>query len=66
LAAFLYLQRNPGHYEPVRQLLGHKSLQTTINFYAGFLNDQAMEIYGEVIDDLCSEDDPAPPSKKMK
>lgn len=52
LAAFLYLKRNPGQYEPVRQFLGHKSIQTTINFYAGFLNDQATELYGGVIDDL--------------
>jgi integrase len=33
--AKIYLDRNPGHYEVIRQLLGHKDIQTTIAFYAG-------------------------------
>ncbi len=66
LGAFLFLQRNPGQYEPVRQLLGHKSIQTTITFYAGFLNDQAMELYSGVIDSFRREDDPAPTCNKTR
>lgn len=34
-AAWMFLQRYPGHYEDVRRMLGHRSLQTTINAYVG-------------------------------
>jgi integrase len=33
--AKIFLDRNPGQYEVVRQFLGHKNIQTTIAFYAG-------------------------------
>jgi integrase len=35
LAAKIVLDANAGAYELVRQLLGHKNLKTTTNFYAG-------------------------------
>lgn len=35
LTGCLYLRQFPGEYETVRALLGHKRLQTTIQFYAG-------------------------------
>ena len=35
LAAKIILDANPGAFELVRQLLGHKNLKTTIRFYAG-------------------------------
>lgn len=35
LAAKIILRTNPGAYETVRQLLGHKNLRTTTWFYAG-------------------------------
>ena len=35
IAAKLYLDRNPGGYEVVRRLLGHRSMETTMRFYAG-------------------------------
>ncbi len=35
LAAKIILDENPGAYELVRQLLGHKNLKTTMRFYAG-------------------------------
>src|SRR5262249_37083147 len=31
----IFLDRNPGQYEVVRQLLGHKNIKTTIEFHAG-------------------------------
>jgi len=34
-AAKIFLDRNPGQYEVVRQLLGHKDIRTTVSFYAG-------------------------------
>ena len=35
LAAKIMLRHEPGSYETVRQNLGHKTLKTTIRFYAG-------------------------------
>ena len=35
LAGYLFLKANPGAYEIVRQLLGHRSIDTTLKFYAG-------------------------------
>ena len=35
IGAKLYLDKNPGNYEVVRQVLGHKSMATTTKFYAG-------------------------------
>jgi integrase len=35
IAAKIHLDANPGAYELVRQLLGHKDLKTTTKFYAG-------------------------------
>jgi integrase len=33
--AKIFLDRNPGQYEVVRQFLGHKDVRTTIGFYTG-------------------------------
>jgi hypothetical protein len=45
LAAFFYLQANPGDYETVRRLLGHKSVETTMTFYAEFDALAARRLY---------------------
>jgi integrase len=45
----LILKQFPGNYELVRRVLGHKSIQTTINFYVGLETTQASEIYGEIV-----------------
>jgi len=50
LGALLFLKAHPGQYESVRQLLGHKNIQTTTNFYAGFETDEAMHRFNKVID----------------
>jgi integrase len=49
LAAMIFLEAHPGAYEDVRRLLGHKSLQITINFYAGLEGTAAVKRYNEVI-----------------
>jgi site-specific recombinase XerD len=49
IAAYAYLKVHPGEYETVRQLLGHRSLQTTVMFYAGFERDSAVERYNKVV-----------------
>ena len=49
LAALIFLEAHPSCYEDVRRLLGHKSLQTTINFYAGLEATAAVNRYNNVI-----------------
>ncbi len=45
----IMLKRRPGEYELVQQLLGHRNVQTTINFYIGLANIQASEIFSEMV-----------------
>jgi hypothetical protein len=48
-AGALILQCRPGEYELVRQLLGHRNVQTTINAYIGLENIHASEIFSKII-----------------
>lgn len=50
LAARLILEAEPGNYELVRRVLGHKNIRTTINFYAGLDSRQAVDHYDSIID----------------
>jgi integrase len=45
----IFLDRNPGQYEVVRQLLGHKDIKTTIAFYAGAESASAARHYARTI-----------------
>ncbi len=47
--AAIYLKDHPGHYEKVRQLLGHRDIQTTIKFYCGLETIAATEEFGKLI-----------------
>ncbi len=49
IAAFFYLQAHPGDYETVRRLLGHRSVDTTMNFYAEFDGLAARRLYSQHI-----------------
>ena len=49
LAAKIVLDANPGAYELVRQLLGHKNLKTTTNFYAGIDTRRAGRAHADLI-----------------
>ena len=49
LAAKISLDNNPGAYEPVRQLLGHKNSKTTTNFYAGIDTRRAGRAHAELV-----------------
>ena len=48
-AAALILKAKPGNYEYVRRILGHRNIQTTINFYIGLETVQASQEFGEII-----------------
>ena len=48
-AAKIYLDRNPGQYEVVRLLLGHKDVNITIAFYAGAETASAARHYARTI-----------------
>ncbi len=48
-AAMLFLSHNPGHYETVRRILGHKSLKTTIDSYMPAEADAAARRFDDVV-----------------
>lgn len=54
-AAALILMREPGNYELVRRVLGHRNIQTTINFYVGLETLAATRRFGEIIMDMEGE-----------
>lgn len=50
LAAKLYLDAHPGDYVTVQRLLGHRSLETTIAFYAAFETRSAFRAFDQLIE----------------
>jgi integrase len=54
-AGAIILLRRPGEYALVQQLLGHRSVQTTIDSYIGLENLRASEIYGKLVTDLMDD-----------
>jgi integrase len=64
-AAAIWLQHKPGDYETVRRILGHKRLQTTINFYCGLETLQANRDFGDLVRKLgAPQQDPAQPGNQ--
>jgi integrase len=49
LAGKIILDANPGAYELVRQMLGHKNIKTTMNFYAGIDTRRAGRAHADLI-----------------
>jgi hypothetical protein len=49
MAVLRYLRRHPGQYEIVRRVLGHKSVKTTIAYYAGLEVAAAAESFHALI-----------------
>ncbi len=58
-AGAVILQRRPGEYELVRQLLGHRNVQTTINAYVGLESIQASEIFSQIVMEHLDDDSEA-------
>jgi len=47
LAGKIYLEARPGEYETVRRILGHRKIDTTLNFYTRFESKSALARYDE-------------------
>ena len=64
-AAYIMLKADPGNYELVRRVLGHRSITTTRNFYIGLETLEATRLFGEMVTDLAQGEAPAKlPRKK--
>jgi integrase len=51
-AAYIMLKADPGNYELVRRVLGHRSITTTRNFYIGLESLEATRMFGELVTEL--------------
>jgi site-specific recombinase XerD len=49
IAAKLFLDANPGAYEVVRRVLGHRSIDTTTGFYTGLETPAAVRHFDKTI-----------------
>lgn len=64
-AAYIMLKADPGNYELVRRVLGHRSITTTHNFYIGLETLEATRLFGEMVTGLERGEAPAKlPRKK--
>jgi integrase len=52
IAAKMILDRNPGAFEQVKQLLGHAALKTTVSFYAGLDTNRAVRHHDQLIREI--------------
>ena len=58
LSALVVLNTEPGNFETVRQLLGHKSLNTTVNAYAGIDSRRAGRHHQRLVDEAIAAETP--------
>ncbi len=64
LAGKLILDEQPGGHELVRQLLGHKSIQTTVAFYTGVDTRRAGRFHADLLDKALA--DRAKPARRRR
>jgi integrase len=55
-AGALILDKQPGNYELVRLILGHRDVQTTIRCYLGLKEIRATQIFGKIVKDRLTID----------
>ena len=60
------LKADPGNYELVRRVLGHRSITTTRNFYIGLETLEATRLFGEMVTDLERGEAPAKLSQERR
>ena len=58
--AKIFLDQRPGQYEVVRQVLRHRSIETTTSFYAGAETRSAGQHYAAIIDRLRTDPNSTP------
>jgi hypothetical protein len=49
---YIMLKADPGNYELVRRVLGHRSITTARNFYIGLETLEATRLFGEMVTGL--------------
>jgi integrase len=64
LSAKVILDAEPGSFETVGQLLGHKNRKTTVNFYAGINTRRAARHHQRLIERALEAQKPTPGRKK--
>lgn len=65
-AGKIFLDLNPGNYEVVRQLLRHKSINTTTSAYSGAETRKAGLLYAEVLEGLRALHAPATVGRRKR
>ena len=65
-AAYIMLKADPGNYELVRRVLGHRSIATTLNFYVGLETIEATRIFGEMVTELARGEAPSKLPRKKR
>ena len=66
LSAKVLLDAEPGSFETVRQLLGHKSLKTTVGAYAGIDSRRAARHHQRLVEEALAAEKPMRRPKKLR
>ena len=64
LSAKVLLDAEPGSFETVKQLLGHKSIKTTVGAYAGIDSRRAARHHQRLVEQALAGQTPTPPRKR--
>ena len=65
LSAKVLLDAEPGNFETVRQLLGHKSLNTTVAAYAGIDSRRAARHHQRIVEEALAAERPTRRSREF-
>jgi len=65
-AGKVFLDQQPGSYEIVRQVLGHKRIDTTTSFYSGAEVQRASTVFNQLVDDLRGRHSPSPAQRQRR